>query len=84
MNPGEKIILKIVVETRTITVGGLDITEDVEVGSVVRAVPGPVVPGAEYIVLNVPEGSFKWNAPLADYSTAVDDEPANEPRWVLV
>lgn len=85
MNPGEKVYLKQVFETREIIVGGDTTTQDVEVGSVVRAMPGPVVSGPEYIALITTEGQWRWNAPLDDYDPlTVDDEPANEARWVAV
>ena len=85
-NPGDKEYLKIIMQTQTITVGGEDVTETVEVGSVVHAIPGPVVTDEpEFIRLHTEEGHFNWNAPLNDYDPdTVDDEPANEPRWVLL
>ena len=41
MNPGEKIILKTVMQTQRIIVGGDTYEEVVEVGTVMRAMPGP-------------------------------------------
>jgi len=83
MNPGEKQYLKDVMETQQITVGGQTLSETVRIGTVVRARPGPVVDGPEYIRLQVDdEDTFLWNAPLDDYDPdTVDDEPANESRW---
>ena len=82
-NPGDKEYLKQVFQTQTITVDGEDITEVVEVGSVVRAIPGPTIVGPEFIRMHTEEGNFKWDAPLDDYDPLiVDDEPANEARWV--
>ena len=87
-NPGDKEYLKQVFQTQEITVDDETITESVEVGAVVRAIPGPVVPGDEYIALLVTRegsGQWRWNAPLDDYDpNTVDDDPANEPRWVAV
>jgi hypothetical protein len=85
MNPGEKQILKTVMQTQQIIVGGETYEETVEVGSVVRARPGPRVDGPEYIVLVTKEVPYRWNAPLDDYDPdTVDDDPANEPRWEAV
>jgi hypothetical protein len=85
MNPGEKQILKTVMQTQQIIVGGETYEETVEVGSVVRARPGPRVDGPEYIVLVTQEQPYRWNAPLDDYDPdTVDDDPANEPRWEAV
>ena len=82
-DPGDKEYLKVVMQTQTITVDGEDVTEEVEVGSVVRAMPGPVITGPGYIRMHTEEGHFKWDAPLDDYDPdTVDDEPDNEPRWV--
>ena len=86
-DPGDKEYLKQVFQTQTITVDGEEITEEVEVGAVVRAIPGPIVAGTEYIALVVKEGAreWRWNALLDDYNPdTVDDEPANEVRWVEV
>ena len=85
-NPGDKEYLKVVMQTQTITVDGEDVTEEVEVGSVVRAIPGPIVTGdPEFIALLTEEGQWRWSAPLDDYDPlTVDDEPANEARWVAV
>lgn len=83
MAPGDKAILKVVMQTQEVTIDGDTTSEIVEVGSVVRATPGPVIPGAEFIALITDEGQFRWSAPLADYDPlTVDDEPANEARWV--
>ena len=86
MNPGEKQYLKVVMQTQEIVVGGQTLSETVEVGSVVRAMPGPIVTGdPEFIALLTEEGQWRWNAPLDDYDPlTVDDEPANEARWVAV
>ena len=86
MNPGDKVYLKVVTQTQTITVDGEDITEVVEVGSVVRALPGPIATTEpEFIALLTEEGQWRWNAPLDDYDPlTVDDEPDNESRWVAV
>ena len=86
MNPGDKEYLKQVFQTQIITVDGEDVTEVVEVGSVVRAIPGPVVTGdPEFIALLTEEGQWRWNAPLDNYDPdTVDDEPDNESRWVAV
>ena len=70
-------------QTQIITVDGEDITENVKVGSVVRAIPGPIIPGTEFIRMHTKEGNYNWNAPLDDYDPdTVDDEPDNESRWV--
>ena len=86
MNPGDKEYLKVVMQTQEIIVGGQTLSETVEVGSVVRAMPGPIVTGdPEFIALLTEEGQWRWNAPLDDYDPdTVDDEPANEARWVAV
>ncbi len=86
MNPGDKEYLKVVMQTQEIIVGGQTFSETVEVGSVVRAMPGPVTTGdPEFIALLTEEGQWRWNAPLDDYDPdTVDDEPDNESRWVAV
>ena len=85
MNPGDKEYLKQVFQMQTITVDGEDVTEGVEIGSVMRAIPGPRVVGPEFIRLHTTEGNYNWNAPLDDYDPdTVGDEPANEARWVAI
>lgn len=82
MNPGEKQSLKQVMQTQQVIVNGDLIEEVVEIGAVMRARPGPRIPGDEYIALVTAEGEFRWSAPLGDYDPdVVDDDPANEPRW---
>ena len=84
MNPGDKVILKTVMQTQEITVDGELVTEEIEVGSVMQCRPGPRVDGPEFIVLNSEEQPHRWNAPLEDYDPdTVDDDPVNESRWVL-
>lgn len=85
MNPGETITLKTVYTTARIVMDGQSFEKTVKSGAVVRARPGPVVPGDEYIALVTDEGQHRWNAPLAEYDPdTVDDEPAEEPRWKAV
>lgn len=84
LSPGEKVLLKTVMETQEVTVGGETISQEVEVGSVVHARPGPAVDGAEYIVLNINKADgWRWDAPIGDYDAGtVSDDPDVEPRWV--
>ena len=65
---------------------GEDVTEVVEVGSVVRAIPGPVVTGdPEFIALLTEEGQWRWNAPPAHYDPdTVDDAPQPKSTCVPV
>ena len=46
---------------------------------IVRATPNSG--GTEYIRLHTNEGSYKWNAPLDDWSVDVDHDPDSEARW---
>ena len=83
MNSGDKMYLKIVTQTQEVIVGGRTTTEVVEIGAVVRARPGPRIDGIEYIALVVDEGEYRWNDLLSTYDPeTIDDDPANESRWV--
>ena len=62
-----------------IVVDGVSEVHVFETARVVRAVPAGG--GDEYIRLHTLDGFFKWNAPLDQWSTSVDADPENEPRW---
>lgn len=69
------------------------IIETHEVGQVVRAYPAKILVGGEWVENTEGEGeyirlqfgdgtSWKWNAPLDDYSEAVSVDPDDlDPRW---
>ncbi len=76
-----------------IVVDGKTTIEEVTAGQVVRAAPNKVLvdgqyvpnPGTvdEYIRLHLVErGSWKWDAPVADWNESVSTEPSKEPRWL--
>lgn len=82
---GEKVYLKVVQQTQQVIIGGNTVEETVDIGSVVHARPGPAVDGPEFIMLVTEEGHFRWDAAVGDYDPdTVDDEPANEARWVAI
>lgn len=82
MNPGEKIYLKNIMQLQRVTLGGVTTREIKQVGAVVRARPGPVIDGTEYIALLL-DREYRWNDLLREYDPeTVNDDPANESRWV--
>lgn len=84
MNSGEKIYLKVIMQRQRVTLGGITISEIRKVGAVVRARPGPVIDGTEYIALLL-DREYRWNDQLREYDPeTINDDPANESRWVAI
>jgi len=77
-----KTVEKILFDTFTLTVDGSTVSNDAEVGRVIRATPK--TGGAEYVRLQFESGeSYKWDGVSETYSKdVVADDPNAEVRWV--